>query len=149
MSNEETEVLAPPPATLADKPEQLNMSADVLDMLMDRARRYPRDLELVQKNAHSELLIVPDLALSDKYMREDGSVFVTGVEAIVRLLLDKQRADRDAGRSVNSTYVTGYEGSPLGGLDLKVIEHFCDRVLVLYLHAATRTASASCCTSRS
>lgn len=65
---------------------------------------------------------MPDLALSDKYLREDGSVFLTGVEAIVRLLLDKQRADRDAGRSVNSTYVTGYEGSPLGGLDLKVIE---------------------------
>ena len=65
---------------------------------------------------------MPELALSDKYEREDGSIFLTGVEAIIRLLLDKQRGDRDAGRAVNQTYITGYEGSPLGGLDLKVIE---------------------------
>ena len=65
---------------------------------------------------------MPDLALSDKYRQEEGTIFLTGVEAIVRLLLDKQRGDRDAGRAVNQTYVTGYEGSPLGGLDLKVIE---------------------------
>ena len=65
---------------------------------------------------------MPDLALSDKYRQEEGTIFLTGVEAILRLLLDKQRGDRDAGRAVNQTYVTGYEGSPLGGLDLKVIE---------------------------
>jgi indolepyruvate ferredoxin oxidoreductase len=65
---------------------------------------------------------VPELALSDKYRREQGTIFLTGVEAIVRLLLDKQRSDRDAGRSINQSYVTGYEGSPLGGLDLRIIE---------------------------
>lgn len=64
--SEDTEVLAPSPAELV-KPEHLNMSADVLDMLMDRAHRYPRDLELVQKNAHAELLIVPDLAARSYY----------------------------------------------------------------------------------
>ena len=64
---------------------------------------------------------MPDLALSDKYRNEDGTIFLTGVEAIVRLLLDKQRSDRDAGADVNQTYITGYEGSPLGGLDLKVL----------------------------
>ena len=62
---------------------------------------------------------MPDLALSDKYRREEGTIFLTGVEAIIRLLLDKQRDDRDAGRAVNQTFVTGYEGSPLGGLDLQ------------------------------
>ena len=65
---------------------------------------------------------MPDLTLSDKYRREEGTIFLTGVEAIIRLLLDKQRDDRDAGRTVNQTFVTGYEGSPLGGLDLKVLE---------------------------
>ncbi|MDA0337597.1 MAG: 2-oxoacid:acceptor oxidoreductase family protein, partial [bacterium] len=65
---------------------------------------------------------MPELALSDKYQREDGTIFLTGVEAIVRLLLDKQRADRDAGRPINQSYVTGYEGSPLGGLDLRIIQ---------------------------
>lgn len=63
-----------------------------------------------------------ELDLSDKYRLEKGTLFLTGVEAIVRLLLDKQRRDRDAGDGVNQTFVTGYEGSPLGGLDLAVVE---------------------------
>ena len=61
-------------------------------------------------------------ALSDKFRKRDGTVFLTGVEAIVRLLLDKQRHDRESGASVNQTYISGYEGSPLGGLDLAVVE---------------------------
>lgn len=64
--SEDTEVLAPHPTELV-KPEHLNMSADVLDMLMDRARRWPRDLELVQDRALKELLIVPDLAARSYY----------------------------------------------------------------------------------
>ena len=43
------------------------------------------------------------------------------MEAIVRLILEKQRSDATEGR-VNQTYVSGYEGSPLGGLDLKLVE---------------------------
>jgi len=75
----------------------------------------------LKKPQHRANSNVPDLALSDKYRNEDGTIFLTGVEAIVRLLLDKQRSDRDAGADVNQTYITGYEGSPLGGLDLKVL----------------------------
>ena len=62
------------------------------------------------------------LALSDKFGKREGTVFLSGTQAIVRLLLDKQRADADAGRPVNQTFITGYEGSPLGGLDLAVVE---------------------------
>ena len=61
------------------------------------------------------------LNIQDKYLQEEGSVFLTGTEAIVRLLVDKQRRDRETGH-VNQTYISGYEGSPLGGLDLKVVE---------------------------
>lgn len=63
----EMEVLAPPPTALADKPDHLNMSADVLDTMMERARRFPRDMERVRKAAESELLIVPDLAARSYY----------------------------------------------------------------------------------
>ena len=62
-----------------------------------------------------------ELSIQDKYLREEGTVFLTGMEAIVRLLLEKQRRDQQEGH-VNQTYISGYEGSPLGGLDLKVIE---------------------------
>ena len=61
------------------------------------------------------------LDLQDKFLRQDGPIFLTGMEAIVRLVLEKQQADQANGH-VNKTYFTGYEGSPLGGLDLKLVE---------------------------
>ncbi len=64
--SEETEILAPSPTEIV-KPEHLNMSADVMDMLMERARRWPRNLEQVQKRAQDELLVVPDLAARSYY----------------------------------------------------------------------------------
>ena len=62
-----------------------------------------------------------NLSTQDKYLQEEGTVFLTGMEAIVRLLVEKQRRDHQEGH-VNQTFVSGYEGSPLGGLDLKVVE---------------------------
>ena len=36
--------------------------------------------------------------LDERYLRQDGTIFLTGVQAIVRLVLDQgMRADRDAG----------------------------------------------------
>ena len=61
------------------------------------------------------------LRLDDKYRKEEGTVFLTGMEAILRLVLEKQRADAAEG-AINQTYISGYEGSPLGGLDLKLLE---------------------------
>ncbi len=66
----------------------------------------------------------PDVALravslADKYTATSGSVFISGIEAIVRLTLDQRRLDR--GRGLNTAaFVSGYEGSPLGGLDLEL-----------------------------
>ena len=58
-------------------------------------------------------------SLEDRYRRDEGAIYVTGIQALVRMLLDRARADRRAGRNT-ATYVTGYEGSPLGGLDLEL-----------------------------
>lgn len=63
------------------------------------------------------------VAWTDRYAREDGTVFLTGMQALVRLVLEKQRYDTRHGGAVNQTYITGYEGSPLGGLDLEVVAH--------------------------
>ncbi len=64
-----------------------------------------------------------DISLDDKFLQREGTVFLTGVEALVRLLLDKQRADQEAGGPVNQTFLSGYEGSPLGGLDLEIVQN--------------------------
>ncbi len=61
-------------------------------------------------------------SLEDRYQREEGAVYLTGIQALVRMLLDRARADQRAGRAT-ATYVTGYEGSPLGGLDIELARH--------------------------
>ena len=61
-------------------------------------------------------------SLEDRYRREEGVVYVTGIQALVRMLLDRARADQRAGRAT-ATYVSGYEGSPLGGFDLELARH--------------------------
>jgi indolepyruvate ferredoxin oxidoreductase len=57
------------------------------------------------------------ITLDDKYLLSEGRVFLTGAQAIVRLLLLQRQRDAQAGLNT-SGYVSGYRGSPLGGLDL-------------------------------
>src|ERR1700677_3958296 len=57
-----------------------------------------------------------DVSLSDRYEIEHGRVFLTGLQALVRVLIDQHRADERAGLHT-ATLVSGYQGSPLGGLD--------------------------------
>jgi indolepyruvate ferredoxin oxidoreductase len=59
----------------------------------------------------------PEVSLEDRYLLDEGRVFLTGVQALVRLPMVQARRDRAAGLRVG-TYVTGYPGSPLGGYDL-------------------------------
>ena len=57
--------------------------------------------------------------LDDKYTRERGRVFLTGIQALVRLVLTQRRRDLAAGHDT-AGYVSGYRGSPLGALDLQL-----------------------------
>ncbi|GAB3836012.1 indolepyruvate ferredoxin oxidoreductase family protein [Dactylosporangium cerinum] len=55
--------------------------------------------------------------LTDRYDADDGTVVLTGTQAITRILLDRHRLDRAAGLRTGGL-ASGYPGSPLGGLDL-------------------------------
>ena len=55
--------------------------------------------------------------LSDKYTLERGRVYLTGIQALVRLPVDQMRRDRRAGLK-SGAFISGYEGSPLGGYDM-------------------------------
>jgi indolepyruvate ferredoxin oxidoreductase len=57
--------------------------------------------------------------LDERYQRQDGTVYLTGIQALVRMLLDRARHDREHGLAT-AGYVSGYEGSPLGGYDLEL-----------------------------
>src|SRR5262249_33791444 len=56
------------------------------------------------------------VTLDDKYDLTKSRIFATGYQALVRLTLMQKERDRRAGLNT-AGYVTGYRGSPLGGLD--------------------------------
>jgi indolepyruvate ferredoxin oxidoreductase len=58
-----------------------------------------------------------EFSLDAKYRQEAGTIFLSGIQALVRLPLDQHRADRRRGLNT-ATLISGYRGSPLGGLDL-------------------------------
>jgi indolepyruvate ferredoxin oxidoreductase len=61
--------------------------------------------------------IAHDFSLDAKYRQEDGTIFLSGIQALVRLPFDQHRADKRRGLNT-ATLISGYRGSPLGGLDL-------------------------------
>jgi indolepyruvate ferredoxin oxidoreductase len=60
--------------------------------------------------------VLREVALDDKYALDSGRVYLTGVQALVRLLMLQRQRDRLAGLNT-AGFVSGYRGSPLGGLD--------------------------------
>jgi indolepyruvate ferredoxin oxidoreductase len=57
-----------------------------------------------------------NVSLEDKYRLEHGRVFLTGMQALARLPMLQHARDRSAGLHT-AGYISGYRGSPLGGLD--------------------------------
>jgi len=60
-----------------------------------------------------------EASLSDAFRNERGQVYMTGMQALVRLMLEQHAADRANGLRT-AGYVTGYRGSPLGGFDAEL-----------------------------
>ena len=60
-----------------------------------------------------------DYTLDHKYTRESGRIYLSGVQALVRLPLMQQMRDRAAGLDT-AGFISGYRGSPLGGFDLEL-----------------------------
>jgi indolepyruvate ferredoxin oxidoreductase len=64
-------------------------------------------------------VLVSDISLEDKYTATDGRVYLTGIQALVRLALDRARLDRQAGLKTGG-FISGYRGSPLAGYDTEL-----------------------------
>ena len=56
------------------------------------------------------------VTLDDKYTKAQGRVYMTGTQALVRLLLAQKQRDTAAGLNTGG-FVSGYRGSPLGAVD--------------------------------
>ena len=67
-------------------------------------------------NAPVDRAALAAASLDDKYTLERGRVFLTGTQALIRLMMLQRERDSRAGLNT-AGFVSGYRGSPLGGLD--------------------------------
>ncbi|MCT8175686.1 indolepyruvate ferredoxin oxidoreductase family protein [Variovorax sp. CY25R-8] len=66
------------------------------------------------------MALVRDVAaLEDRYGVDDGWVYMTGIQALVRLPLQQRARDAAAGWNTGG-YISGYRGSPLGRYDMEL-----------------------------
>jgi indolepyruvate ferredoxin oxidoreductase len=67
----------------------------------------------------SRPVLDPEYTLEHKYTRAEGRIYLSGVQALVRLPLMQRMRDRAAGLNTGG-FISGYRGSPLGGFDLEL-----------------------------
>src|SRR5690554_1531191 len=60
--------------------------------------------------------------LKDNISATSGRIFLTGTQALLRMLLSQARRDQSAGLNT-AGFVSGYRGSPLGGVDSTMWRH--------------------------
>ncbi|WP_341667414.1 indolepyruvate ferredoxin oxidoreductase family protein [Alcaligenes sp. SDU_A2] len=62
-------------------------------------------------------VMLESVSLDDKYTVEQGRAYMSGTQALVRLPMLQKERDRRAGLNT-AGFISGYRGSPLGGVDL-------------------------------
>ena len=60
-----------------------------------------------------------EISLSDKYTSREGKIFLSGIQALVRLPLIQKELDERNNLNTGG-FISGYKGSPLGGYDLEL-----------------------------
>src|SRR5258708_2228308 len=61
-------------------------------------------------------MALAQVSLDDKYTLQEGRLFLTGTQALVRMPMMQHLRDKAAGANT-ACYISGYRGSPLGGYD--------------------------------
>ena len=84
--------------------------------------------------------------LSDNLAATSGQVFLTGTQALVRLLLMQKAQDERQGLKT-AGFVSGYRGSPLGMVDQQLwkAKKFLDQAQVNFLPAINEDLAATAC----
>jgi len=96
--------------------------------------------------APSPALALRDYQLSDNLAARSGAVFLTGTQALVRLLLAQKSQDERAGLNT-AGFVSGYRGSPLGMVDQQLwkAKKFLEAAQVNFLPAINEDLAATAC----
>jgi indolepyruvate ferredoxin oxidoreductase len=84
--------------------------------------------------------------LSDNLAADSGAVFLTGTQALVRLLLAQKKLDERAGLNT-AGFVSGYRGSPLGMVDQQLwkAKKFLEAAHIEFLPAINEDLAATAC----
>ncbi len=82
--------------------------------------------------------------LDDRYRRESGRVFLTGTQALLRIALMQRTMDKAAGLNT-AGFVSGYRGSPLGGVDQELwrSKRFLEENQIEFLPAVNEDLAAT------
>src|SRR3954449_1075168 len=64
-------------------------------------------------------IVRPDYQLRDSLWAPGGAIFLTGTQALVRLMIMQRSRDAAAGLDTRG-FISGYRGSPLGMVDQAV-----------------------------
>ncbi len=62
------------------------------------------------------MVAILPISLNDRYCQQEGEVFLSGMQALVRLCMLQRATDETRGLAT-AGFVSGYRGSPIGGLD--------------------------------
>ena len=60
-----------------------------------------------------------EMTLEDRLSQEEGWVYMTGMQALVRLPIQQRKRDAAAGLNTGG-YISGYRGSPVGTYDMNL-----------------------------
>jgi indolepyruvate ferredoxin oxidoreductase len=84
------------------------------------------------------------VSLDDKYRQREGHVFMSAIQALVRLPLEQARRDKAAGL-VTAGFISGYRGSPLGTYDAALwnAQSLLDEEGITFLPALNEELAAS------
>jgi indolepyruvate ferredoxin oxidoreductase len=67
-------------------------------------------------------MTLANVSIDDKYTLERGRVLISGVQALIRATFIQRKRDELSGLNT-AGFVSGYRGSPLGGLDLQLMRN--------------------------
>lgn len=75
----------------------------------------------ISQKLHSGITTTKAPSLADRYDMQDGRVFLSGIQALVRLPIEQMRRD-ERNKLRTKAFVTGFPGSPLGGYDIALAQ---------------------------
>src|SRR3984957_790158 len=80
----------------------------------------PAVTTLILGSERAEKRMLRQVTLEDKYTEKSGRIYLNGLQALTRIPMMQRQLD--AARNLNTaTFISGYRGSPLGGLDMALM----------------------------